>query len=148
MGETLEAVVSFTPSAEGLVTASLFILSNAHNVPVFYALLQGVGVDEEPTPSELMAALIAFFDARVADYSLYGLGNGNAPPAHLRVFEAMLDAADDLIADGDLAGACSQLAHAETKCDGLDPPPDFVGGTAVSSLHSMLLAIMEALGCP
>jgi hypothetical protein len=148
VGDTLEAVVSFTPGAEGLVTANLFILSNAHNDSTYYVPLQGVGIDEEPTPSELMAAVIAFFDASVADYSLYGLGNSNSPPVHLRVFEAMLDAADDLIAAGDLSGACTQLDHAVTKCDGLDAPPDFVGGPAASSLNAMLLAVMDLLGCP
>ena len=59
----------------------------------------------------------------------------------------MLDAADDLIVAGDYAGSCSQLEHAILKSGGLDAPPDFIGGLSVSSLNSMLLEIMDVLGC-
>ena len=149
-GESIYVEVAFAPGAEGLFEGVMRILSDASNIPpgtnIPYGL-QGMGTVFEPPPDELMQAVMDAYAAGVADGTIYGLGNGNAPASHLRVFGNMLDAADDLIAAGDYAGACAQLDHAVVKSDGASSPPDFIGGTGVPALNAMLVDVMNALGC-
>lgn len=147
VGETAEVVVTFAPGAVGVETASLFILSNAHNDPTFYVPLQGEGIINEPTPGEMMEDLIDTFGDCVENETLFGIGQGNSVASHLRVFAGMLDAADDLIEIGDLDGACRPLDHAYGKSDGLAQPPDFVAGQCVTTINAMIGEVMEALEC-
>ena len=148
-GESIYVEVSFEPGAEGFFEGVMRIQSNANMPPgtdIHYNL-RGMGVLFEPPPAELMQGVLDFYAAGIADGSIYGVGSGGAPGSHVRVFGNMLDAADDLIAAGDYAGACMQLDHAVAKSDGLPQPPDFLGGTGVSALNAMLLDVMDALGC-
>jgi len=149
VGESIEVVVNFTPDAEGMATASLLIISNAHNGYSTYIPLQGEGVIEEPTPGEMMEQLIDTYEEGVEGGGICGLGmSTGAVTAHLRVFAAMLDAADDLIELGDVDGACDQLAHAERKCDDPDdPPPNFIGCDLAPAINAMIREVREALGC-
>ena len=146
VGETLEAVVTFAPTEEGLATADLLIESDAHIEPCVYVPLQGVGIDES-TPEALMADAIEFFDASLANGTIYGAGRGRSATAHLSVFAGMLDQAADLIAAGDDTGACKQLAKIADRCDSASPPPDLIGGSSAYDLYLMILDVMEALGC-
>ena len=149
-GESIYVEVTFAPGAEGLFEGVMRIVSDASNVPPGGNIpynLRGVGVAFEPPPEELMQAVLDFYASGIADGSIYGLGSGGAPSSHIRVFGNMLDAADDLIAAGDFAGACQQLDHAVVKSDGASPPPDFIAGTSVPALNSMLLDVLAALGC-
>jgi hypothetical protein len=57
----------------------------------------------------------------------------------------MLQAAGDLIRDGDRAGAWRQLSDAHLKTDGNPKPPDFVAGTAAAELGRLILALMDSL---
>ena len=91
----------------------------------------------------MMDAIMDCYDKAVANGVTYGLGNGNVPTADLMVFFGMLAAADDLIVAGEYGAACDQLYCAAVMSDGLDAPP----GHGVSSLNSMLLEVMAALGC-
>jgi hypothetical protein len=59
----------------------------------------------------------------------------------------MLETAGDLIAIGDIEGACGQLKAALKKCDGKPKPPDFVTGSAASELCAMISDLMAELGC-
>lgn len=148
-GESIYVEVTFTPPAEGLFEGVMRIATNATIPPgtdIHYAL-QGMGIAYEPPPDELMQAVMDYYDAGLTDGSIYGLGSGNAHKSRVRVFGNMLDAADDLIAAGDYEGACKQLWDAVLKSDGEKPPPDFIGGPGVSALNSMLLDVLEALGC-
>jgi hypothetical protein len=148
-GESVYVEVSFAPGAEGLFEGVMRILSNGLIPPgedIHYNL-RGMGVAFEPPPEELMQAVLDLYAAGIADGSIYGVGSGGAPASHVRVFGNMLDAADDLIAAGDYAGACQQLDHAVAKSDGLGQPPDFLGGTGVPPLNAMLLDVMDTLGC-
>jgi len=144
-GEMMEVVVTFAPTVEAMASASLRVISDCHLNPLLYVSLQGEGV--EPTPDEMMDAIMTYYDDAVADGTIYGLGNGNAPAAHLRIFLGLLDGAHDFIVDGDYDKACDLLDQADGKSDGLDAPPDFIGGPGVSSLNSMIGAIMDELDC-
>lgn len=146
-GDSMETVVTFTPTVDAMASASLAVASDCDENPLLYVPLQGEGVDVEPTPDEMMDAIMTYYDDAVANYTIWGLGGGNAPAAHLSIFRGMLDAADDLIVAGDYEAACDQLTHAIGKCDGLDAPPDFIGGPGVAPLSSMIGEVMEVLGC-
>ena len=147
VGEILEVTVNFAPTGEGFASASLYIASNAHNGTTLYIPLQGQGIVEEPTPDEMMDDLMEFFNDGVANGEICGVGNGSAPTAHLRVFASMLDSADDLIVQGDYEAACDQLDLAARKSNGMSPPPDFIDCGGASTVNSMILEVMSALGC-
>lgn len=147
LDEHMEIEVEFTPTYAGMFASDILIASNAINFPSYYIPIQGEGVVDEPTPGELMEDVIAMFDDCVAAGSLYGVGNGNSDVAHLRVFDGMLDSADDLIGLGDYDAACDQLGHAGTKSDGWVPPPDFIGGACASTVNDMIGEVMTTLGC-
>jgi hypothetical protein len=148
-GESIYVEVVFGPGAEGFFEGVMKIISDAIYPPggdIDYNL-RGMGIAFEPPPEEMMQGVLDFYAAGIADGTIYGVGSGGAPASHIRVFGNMLDAADDLIAAGDFAGACQQLDHAVAKSDGLPQPPDFLEGSGVSALNAMLLDVMNALGC-
>jgi hypothetical protein len=109
--------------------------------------VSGNGVAAEEDPNELMAAIIASYEASVADGSLIGDGPGNSAAGRLKAFGNKLNAASDLLNAGDLAGACEQLRDTYHRADGLEPPPDFVTGSARAGIAADLLDIMSVLGC-
>jgi hypothetical protein len=147
VGDHIETTVTFTPVSTGTVTASFLYVSNAHNEPVVFVPLQGTGVQYEPNPGELLKDAIATFEMCVEEGSLYGVGNGNSGLAHLRVFEGMLDSADDLFARGDYQEACDKLAQTLLKSDGRVPPPGFIAGGCASTVNSMLTEVSLSLDC-
>jgi hypothetical protein len=60
----------------------------------------------------------------------------------------MIEAAGDLIEDGDIEQACGQLTAAYKKTDGQNKPPDFVSGPAAEELAAMIQELMDELECP
>lgn len=147
VGETVEVVVTFAPEEVGLATASILIMSDAHNDPYAYVPLQGEGVLYVPTPEEMMEDLIDFFDEGVEEGIICGVGPGNSAVAKLRIFARMLDTADDLIRVGDDAGACDELERAYLRSDGERRPNDFIGCDGAPTVNAMIGAVMDALEC-
>ena len=149
-GESIYVEVTFTPGAEGLFEEIMRINSNASNIPpgpsIPYAL-QGTGVGVAPEPEDLIAAAIAFYDEQIAAGQIIGLGPGRSGNAQEQLFRNTLTDIEALILEGDDQAACRSLQKAILRIDGASPPPDKVGGPAVSELHSMLLYLMNALGC-
>jgi hypothetical protein len=109
--------------------------------------LAGEGVTEEPPSPASIADILAFFDASVADGSLWGDGPGRSGEGRKKALRNMIEAAGDLIEDGYIETACEQLLDAYDRCDGLFPPPDFVNGSAAAALAQMILDLIEELGC-
>jgi hypothetical protein len=132
--------ITFSPSAEGYVSAELLINGAAASE------LGGMGVAIEPPPSATVADILAFFDASVADGTLAGNGPGNSADGRRGALRNMIEAAGDLIEDGAFAQAAQQLLDAYERCDGLSRPPDFVAGTAAPTLAGMISELMAALG--
>jgi len=91
--------------------------------------------------------ILELFDDSVANGSLTGDGPGKSANGRLNALRNMLDMAGDLIAIGDIEGACGQLKAASRKCDGERKPPDFVAGDAVNELYEMIVELMAELGC-
>lgn len=142
-----EVEVTFTPTVAGAVSGTLVVTSDDLVYPTLEVSLSGTGVSEQQEPSEMIEDLIDFFDASVADGSLYGLGPGNSAPHRLNALRNMLLAAGDMIDAGEYERACAQLASAWAKTDGLPRPPDFVGGEAAAELAGMIEELMGAIGC-
>ena len=92
-------------------------------------------------------AILEFFDQSVADGLLTGDGPGNSANGRLEALRNMFEMAADLIAIGDIDGACGELKSASKKCDGAPKPPDFVAGPAASELCAMISDLMAELGC-
>jgi hypothetical protein len=138
--------VSFTPSATGYVTAILDIESNDMGSPIVTVSLAGMGVAEEPPPLAV-EDILAFFDASLADGTLYGSGPGTSADGRRRALRNKIKAAGDLFEGGDLDGACNQLLSAYRRCDGLARPPEFVAGPAAPTLAQMLLDLITVVGC-
>ncbi len=146
---TVYVTVTFTPSGLGSREAFLYIFSNdSIDPPGMYAFipLTGWGVDATDT-SEMMADLLAFFNASVTGGTLTGSGPGGSALHRLKAFKNMLKASSDLIEAGEYTLACTQLQDALNRTDGLAPPPDFVSGASMDELASKITEIRNALGC-
>jgi hypothetical protein len=83
----------------------------------------------------------------VEDSDLTGTGDGASADRRLNAFENMINTAVALFEDGDIAGACVQLAAAVGKCDGESPPPDLVEGDASEELEEMIEGLMTDFEC-
>jgi len=83
----------------------------------------------------------------IDEEDLEGTGRGASADGRLNAFDNMLNNAMLLFENGDIEGACDQLAAASRKCDGQSPPPDFVDGDAVTDLQEMLDTLMNDFGC-
>lgn len=141
--------VTFAPDVEGYHYAYLRIQSDdvMQNEDIRIPLF-GMGVASEPEPVGDMAALIALFEAYVADGTVVGDGPGSSAGGRLNAFRNMLNAAADLLEEGYLDQACETLSVAYYKCDGAAPPPDFISGPNAPTINAAIDAVMDALGCP
>ncbi len=142
---SVDIEVTFTPTVEGISTATLEISSDDPDEPVVQVVLIGAG--GQIPPSAQIEQIIVFFDESVADGTLVGVGPGNSAANRLNAFRNMLKATGDLISGGYFEDACAQLVDILKKCDGQLPPPDFVAGEAREELVNKILKLMEDLGC-
>jgi probable HAF family extracellular repeat protein len=99
------------------------------------------------TPSQQVDNTLSFIEESVSAGTLEGGGPGNSGQGRLNALTNMIEAAGQLISEGDIAGACEQLLAAYKKTDGSPKPPDVVGGEAASELAAMIQKIITTLGC-
>ena len=137
--------ITYTPSGEGLDSATLTIASDDADEPSIEVALAGAGVIVEVPPQEQMQDIIDVFEGAVELGTLVGYGPGNKPENRLKAFGNMLDAASDLINAEAYAQALEQLQAIEKKCDGDVKPPDFVVGEAAASLNAAIVALIDDL---
>jgi CSLREA domain-containing protein len=97
--------------------------------------------------SVTIADVIELFDQAVADGTLTGAGPGRSAAGRLNALRNMLLAAGDLLAQGDVDGACRQLQDAADRTDGASPPDDFVQGEAAPDLLDAVTELQDELGC-
>jgi len=107
----------------------------------------GNGVQSEPPPDLQIELVLEFFDKAVIDGNLVGSGKGNSSQGRLGALRNMIEAAGDLIGNGQFEEACDQLYAAFRHTDGSPKPPDFVTGTSATDLADQLQAIRLSLGC-
>jgi hypothetical protein len=141
-GSVVDIALEFAPSAEGLAAADLLINGETGSS------LSGVGVAVGPPPPVAVADILAFFDASVADGTLFGSGPGNSADGRRRALRNMIEAAGEMIDGGLIDDACQQLLDTYRRTDGLPRPPEFVAGPAAPTLAAMILDLMSGgLGC-
>lgn len=146
-GLAADVEITYSPLATGEVFAVLQIISDDPDEDLVQVSLGGFGVQTELPPEGQIAEILAFFDASVADGSLFGSGPGKSPERRLNALRNMIEAAGDLIEDGLLEEACEQLLDAYNRIDGQPRPPEFAGGTAVPALAGMVEDLRVSLGC-
>jgi ELWxxDGT repeat protein len=144
---TVDLAVTYTPSATGSISSVLEISSNDPDEPLVQVDLSGTGIEEEIPPLEQISDILDFIDDSVASDTLAGDGPGNSAEHRLNALINMIEAAGDLIQQGDIEAACQQLLDAYRKTDGQPRPPDFVTGEAASELAEMIQELRISLGC-
>ena len=148
VGGEIEVMVTFTPRAEGMASASLLVDSDALNFPLLYIPLQGEGITADPTPTGMMDYLMSFFYDSVANETILGIGTGKRAEKRIDKFEVILYSADAAIDASDDAVACEELDDAYYRIDGIPRPNDYLVGPAVPTLSTLIILVMDSLGCP
>jgi hypothetical protein len=134
---SFDVEIAFSPTSEGASVAVLQIISDADN-PLVEVDLVGVGVTQEPSPSEQIAAILAFFDEAVQDGALIGRGPAGVADWRLNRLRTMLTRAQFLIDRGWFRLACWQLARAYGRTDGQPFPRDYTEGESAVELANMI----------
>jgi len=145
-GEEIDIGVIFTPSVLGHATAEIAINWTNGGCGVSYVLLTGVGVEAQPAPVTI-EDILSFFDASAANITIAGEGSGNSAGNKLNALRNMLVKVSYFISEGNYEDACEQLNDVYIHCDGQLNPPDFVQGPSTATLCSMVLDLMQIMGC-
>jgi hypothetical protein len=98
------------------------------------------------TLEDMMANALNYFYQSVTKGDLVGVGKGKGKK-ELKSLEETLKTASELIEEGYNGEACEQLSDALSRCDGDDNPPDYVSGSATSTLATMIQELIYELGC-
>lgn len=92
MGETLEIEVTFTPTAEGTVTGTVQLLSNAVNTPEAVVPLQGIGVSVPVPQISVQPVALSFGEVPVGSSETLPLTVRNIGSAPLNIAALTLEA--------------------------------------------------------
>ena len=145
--ETADVTLGFSPGAEALFADTLRVTSDDFDEPSTDVPVSGVGVVVDEPPAEIIAGCLDAIDAAVAAGTLAGSGPGKSAAGRLGALINKIEAAGDALADGLEGNACDQLASAQSRVDGVEPPPDFAAGAALGSVFSCLEDARDALDC-
>lgn len=137
--------VTFTPTAEGIVSATVQVVSDDSDESVVDVALIGNGTVTVVPPAQQIQDILDFFDASVANGTMQGYGPGNSASKRLKALRNMIESASDLINAGDFAQAVDQLESVLKKIDGVSKPQDFAVGEAVAELNAMVEALVADL---
>ena len=144
VGGTFDIPVQFLPSVTGPASNTLHIVTGASTVDV---PLSGTGVNSAPPPQQQITDILNFFDNAVNLGALTGNGPGSSGINRRNALRNMIEAAGDLIQQGTIGEACTQLKDALNRTDGNPQPPDFVAGPAAPELMQKLQSLLSTLGC-
>jgi hypothetical protein len=135
--------ITFTPSAEGLVSTIFQIVSDDGDESVVEVLLQGVGIAAEVTPNQQIQAILDYFDASAAAGTLQGYGPGNSPKNRLKALRNMIEARRFVNAGAYVQAAinCARLKRDRRRLKA----SGFRVGEAVAELHTMVEALIADL---
>ena len=145
-GDSTLLTLAFSPTSEGAFADILEIYSNADNSPVKVVLV-GVGAASAPQPITI-EDILQFFDEKVEEGAIAGTGRADAAKTnHLKVFKFKLLMVAFFLDKGLDPEACTLLWHAYERCDGQQPLKDFIEGEDVIVLNTMILELIDDLGC-
>jgi hypothetical protein len=145
---TIDVIVIDDSSVESSETVLLTISSNAaYSIgSPSYATVTITDDDVLEPPvvdvEQMMAKTLAFFYDSYDDGSLVSVGTWD-----LYRLRWTLESAYDRIVDEDYDDACVKLWDALSRCDGDKDIPDYVTGSATSTLEAMIREVIDALGC-
>jgi hypothetical protein len=139
-GDSVEAFVDGTLAAyaEGLPLSNGYIGLSGDDPTVYFD-------DVVVTTTDTVEDILDFIDESIEEGTLQGTGPGKSAQNRLTALRNMIEAAGELITEGDLESARDQLLAAYRKCDGAPTPPDFVEGPAREELAELILALIENL---
>lgn len=148
MGSFVRVEVTFAPELVGRHPAVLTVVSNDNSNPIATLDVSGAGVDELPSPFQLVSSLVDGFDRAVRAGALVGTG-ATRTTAHARLLlvRARLEEVRLLVALGQGDWACRSLVFLQLRSDGDPSPPDLVQGAAREELYRRLVELGTALGC-
>jgi hypothetical protein len=96
-------------------------------------------------PAQQMEQILAAFDDAVSGGYLAGDGPGSSASGKLKAFGNMLDRAGEMVGQGRVDGAIRLLEDAYRKVDGNPRPPDFVIGSAASTIAERIQTLIGSL---
>lgn len=142
-----DITIEFLPTAAGLTSAVLQIVSDDPDEGLVEVVLTGTGMVVDIPPTQLVADILAFFDAALENGTIIGYapGKGNSACNRVRALRHMVEAAGVFVNTGDYASAIDQLEAVAKKTDGANRPPDFVVGEDVAILNAMVNDLIAAL---
>lgn len=133
---SVDLEVNFAPTYLGYQEGTLQINSDDPDEPEVYVALSGVGVLEEDT-DELVEDIKDFIDDEVAADTLIPDKKNSA-----KNIKDMLTTYGDLLGDGLVEDACTQLGDIYKKIDGKGSPPDKLDGDSLGTLQDVILTML------
>ena len=121
------------------------IMSRYHNFGTGF-IGHGLVTQFELAPLTVTTA-VEVIDQAVARGALRGIGEGNSATQRLAAWLNMLKAAEQSSARGKDDGACGLLEQVYVRADGVAQPPDFVEGSAATSIANLVQALRTASSC-
>ena len=147
-GDSVDIVITWTPSVEGPCSATLDITHWFNSIQKVVVTGNAIpAVQETPT----INGLLQFFDSAVSSGGLQGKGPGKSASHRLNAFRNMLVEAGSLLDQGMTEDACGQLIAAKKKLgvfvigseDALSKGASSEGSLA--ELENMLNQVLESL---
>jgi hypothetical protein len=137
--------VRFKPTRTGRLTSSIRFDSTDFLTPTLEVVLDGYGILALPPT---IGDLIAFFDQALIDGTIEGKGAWHWI-RNLRewFFRSTLVAAQYRFDNGQMNIACAKLYRAYLRSDGQPAPFDWIQGSEVATLNSMIQEVRDELGC-
>lgn len=149
-GELFKIDITFTPSTVGTSSDTLMINSTD---PIFFTgivNLTGTGVEVAKSSAGDVNEILDFFDASVKSGALEGKGHGKSAKNNLAALRKMIKSAGHKIQKNKTDAACQKLHAILKKTDGRNSKKssqDLVKGDATEELASMIMKLMQELGC-
>lgn len=148
--EGVDIEVTFTPSAEGLVSVIVVIASDDADESVVEVILDGCGIVVVVPPEQQIQNILDFYDESVDNGTIIGNAPGRScrisrAERRVRVLRNMIKSAGDMINLNLNCLAVRQLKSVAKKTDGERRPPDFVVGDSVAELNTMVNELIADL---
>jgi hypothetical protein len=146
--DSITVEITFAPSSVGTHDALMVMTSNDAQPPVTQvALIDVTGEGVETSVQERMDEVVEFFSTAADAGEVEGIGAGASARARLESIGLKLDLASQFIGTGHDRAACQMLEFVLERCDGAQPPRDFVTGPAVEEFCGLVEGVFSSLEC-
>ena len=148
VGATVSVTIEYAPPALGSCYDILHV-STSNRAITGEVVLIGTGV-EAPGKSLTVEKLLEFFDISVYYENLDDSKPAKSAKERLNTIRSKIEAAGDLLEDGNIDKACRQLLAVYMNIDSLNmlgSPPGFFQGETAGELSDMIWGLRERLEC-